>query len=177
MNRINLKSRRHAAGFTLIETAIAIVIGLVIIGGVLGLVNGTFSKSDVSNEVTNVNGIFTSARALKSSAGYGAAGSDLTATLINTKEIPLNMSVVGTTVQNSWGGAVTVASTGSGFTINYAAVPTDACVGLATRIAGSGAMETTINGGTLITGSVDQATANSQCSAGAANTITWTSLN
>lgn len=177
MKHHNINFRRRTAGFTLIETAIAIVIGLVIIGGVLGLVNGTFSKSDVNNEVTNVNGIFTSARALKSSTGYGAAGTDLTATLINTKEIPLNMSIVGTTVQNTWSGAVTVASTGAGFTINYAGVPTDACVGLATRISGSGALETTINGGTLINGPVDQATANAQCSAGAANTLTWTSLN
>ena len=74
---------------------------------------------------------------------------------------------------NDEGQSVTVTSTGMGFAITSSALPKDACIALATRVAKNQYEQTKINSGAATTAEVTTAAATTGCS-GATNTITWT---
>ena len=132
-----------------------------------------FGKQTNNTEQMNVAELIINTRALKSSQGYGASGANLVPQLVATNGIPNGLTVVSNVPYNAWNGAVTVVSAGVSFTITYAAVPQDACVALATKVAKNPSFTTTINAGSAMSGEVTAATATTGCSA-AANTIAWT---
>lgn len=168
-------SYKDQGGFVSIEVIIVLVV-------ILGLLALGASKMDMLNtggdtteEMSNIQALYANTRGLKSSQGYGATGTDLTSQLITLKGIPKNMSVVSGVVYNLFNGAVTIVSTGPGFTISSANLPAEVCIKLATKVSRSGNFSsTTINANSAISGEVVPATAATQCS-GSTNTVAWTS--
>ena len=134
---------------------------------------GLFGSSNISEEQGNIAALTTNTRALKGSNGYGTSGTNLVTSLIAVNGVPKNMSVVSGVLYNVYGGSVTVTSTGMGFAITSSALPKDACIALATRVAKNQYEQTKINSGTATTAEVTTAAATTSCSA-ATNTITWT---
>lgn len=171
----NGSTNKKQRGFVSIEVIIVLVV-------VLGLLALGASKMDMLNtggdtteEMSNIQALYANTKGLKSSQGYGTAGTDLTPQLVSMKGIPKNMAVVSGVVYNLFNGSVTITSTGAGFTISSGNLPTEVCIKLATKVSRSGNFtSTTINSNSAIPGEVVPATATTQCS-GSTNTVAWTS--
>lgn len=167
-------SNRKQSGFLSIE-AIAvvffIVVGLALAASRTDMLGG---GSEASEEISNIQTLYTSTKALKGSGGYGASGTNLVPQLVSTGGIPKSMSIVSGKIYNAFGGEVTVLSTGVGFTIASANVSGTSCNKAATKISRGGAFySTTIGANAATVGEVTSSVAATQC-ATSANTITYT---
>lgn len=169
-------NRNSQSGFSLMELMVVIGIIAVLVIGVLTYKAMAKGDSNVSRETDNVSVIISKIQRLKGGASYGASGADLLPIAINANAVPKSMSIVGSTVTNVWGGAVTIKSTGNGFYVNYAGVPKEACLAMAGAIAGSTDTTTAINGGAPISGAIDPIVANTQCNADPSS-LQWNVLN
>lgn len=171
----NGSAGKRQRGFVSIEVIIVLVVvlGLLALGASkMDMLN---TGSDTTEEMSNIQALYANTKGLKSSQGYGTAGADLTAQLVSIKGVPKNMSIVSGVVYNLFNGAVTITSTGPGFTISSANLPTEVCIKLATKVSRSGNfVSTTINSNSAIAGEVVPADAAAQCSS-ATNTVGWTS--
>ncbi|MDO7931593.1 type 4 pilus major pilin [Xanthomonas euvesicatoria pv. eucalypti] len=177
MKRIrSFASPRSQAGVSLVELVIGMVILGAIVIAILGVARGARGSSKVQTEGQNYNALIECTRNMKSAGTYGASGTNLMPAAINRQCVPTTMPVTGTTAANQFGGAVTLVSTGTGFTLTTAAIPQEVCSGLATDLSQSGAYSTKINSGTAITGPVSVASADAGCNA-TANTVAWTITN
>lgn len=168
---LGLRSSKQA-GFGALETMIAIVVGLVTVLGAVAWYSKLTNTANNNSEIENVSSLITNTRQLKTSSGFGASGTDLIPILVKNEGIPETMQKTTTTVFNVWGGAVTNVSTGTGYTLTYAAVPESNCIFLATKSTNSKSLSLRINGGTAIVGEVTAIAANTACS-GASNTLAW----
>ncbi|HEP8725751.1 TPA: pilus assembly protein PilX [Pseudomonas aeruginosa] len=173
---INRKAlAKKQAGFGAIE----MIVVLIIVIGLLALAasrwDTLFGSNEAAEEISNVNMLMAGAKNLKTSSGYGTSGTNLVPALIKADAVPKNMTVTSSAIYNTWGGAVTVVSTGTGFTVTSAAIPEGVCMTLATKLASGGVYSTKMNSGTAIIGAVTQAAATSGCSSATSNTITWAS--
>lgn len=166
---------KKQAGFGAIE----MIVVLIIVIGLLALAasrwDALFGSNEAAEEISNVNMLMAGAKNLKTSSGYGAANTNLVPALIKAGAVPTNMTVTSNAIYNTYGGAVTVTSTGTGFTVTSAAIPEGVCMTLATKLARGGVYSTKINTGGVIVGEVTQAAATSGCSSATSNTITWAS--
>lgn len=143
-------NKKRESGFTLIEVMVVMVIGIVIIAVATGGVRRAFAGNEVNTETRNVNDLMANIQAMKGVDGFSSISTQL---LHRVHGIPTALSTTdGTSVLNSWNGAVTIRGNGTAFTINYAAVPESACIQLATKIAEAGAMRVHV-GSTPITNS------------------------
>ncbi|HBN8268386.1 TPA: pilus assembly protein PilX [Pseudomonas aeruginosa] len=173
---INRKAHaKKQAGFGAIE----MIVVLIIVIGLLALAasrwDTLFGSNEAAEEISNVNMLMAGTKNLKTSSGYGASGTNLVPALIKAGAVPKNMTVTSGALYNTWGGAVTVVSTGTGFTVASAAVPEGVCLTLATKLARGGVYSTKINSGTAIVGEVTQAAATTGCSSATSNSLTWAS--
>ena len=159
--------RQKQGGFLSIEAigvVLLIVAGLAIAASRMGMLSG---GSEASEEVSNIQTLYSNVKALKGNGGYGAAGTDLVAQLSATGGIPKNMSLVSGKIYNAFGGQVSILSTGVGFSVTTANVPTSVCNKAVTSISRGGAFaSTTIGSNAAIVGEVTAATAASQCTDG-----------
>jgi type II secretory pathway pseudopilin PulG len=170
--RGTISNRKDQLGFGALEVMIALVIGAIVILGAVFWYPKLMNSSNNGDELQNVSTLVSNTRQLKTASGYGATGTNLVPTLITAGGIPDGMQKTATTVFNAWDGAVTIASTGTGFSLTYAGVPAENCVFLATKGAGSSSLSTKLNSGSAITGEVTAAAASAGCST-ATNSITW----
>ncbi len=156
--------QKRQAGFLSIEAIVVLVI-------VLGLLALGASKMDILTGNSNA-----ATKGLKTSAGYGTTGTDLMATHIANGSVPKNVQVVSGVAKNLYGGNLSVTSTGTGFSISEAALPSDACIKLALKVSAGGTFaSTTFNGGTATTGPLSSAAATAGCNAANnQNTVVWT---
>lgn len=163
------------AGFGAIE----MIVVLIIVIGLLALAasrwDALFGSNESAEEISNVNMLMAGTKNLKTSSGYGAAGTDLVPGLIKANAVPKNMTVVSGVLYNIWGGSVTVVSTGTGFTVTSSTIPEGNCLTLSTKLARGGIYSTKINAGTTIIGEVTQSAATTGCSSATSNSVTWTS--
>ncbi|WP_337263670.1 MULTISPECIES: type 4 pilus major pilin [unclassified Serratia (in: enterobacteria)] len=187
------RSAIHRGAITLLEAAIYIVIALVILTVAITQGGGLFNRNDASTEYNNAAELLTNTRTLMKTAGiYDFASAEaMTGAMIQFGGAPANMTVVGTkssgsaTLQNLWGGAVTVqpvATAGgqtSSFSLTYEAVPLEACITLATKLSAAPSIVTTQVNGTTTHGPVAASAIGAQCTAdnGAVgqNSLTFTS--
>ncbi|MDH0341961.1 type 4 pilus major pilin [Chromobacterium haemolyticum] len=168
--------KKKQGGFTAIEVMVVIIIGIVIYALSTGKLSQLFGKSNVSEEISNVNTLLANTKQMKTTSGYGASGTNLVPQLISAGGVPPNVSVIGGVLYNTWGGAITIVSTGAGFTIQQATVPQDACIAMVTKIAKGGAFfSTKVNAATAVTGEYTTAQANTDCTSATSNTTLWTS--
>lgn len=166
-----LNGRYKQQGLTFPELLIAIAIGIIFLMNVPSM----FSKGSVvannSVENDNIQSLITSIRGLRTSSGYGASGTDLMPSLLNSGGVPESMTKpTTTTLANTWGGSITAVSTGTGYTLTYSGVPRANCVQLAIRTPSN--LSLSINSGSAITGEVTTAAANSGCS-NDSNSLAW----
>ncbi|KAF1702978.1 type 4 pilus major pilin [Pseudoxanthomonas kaohsiungensis] len=169
----NYSFARKQAGLTLIELSIGIVIGLVILAVAVGAISSTMSKSDINSDAQGLSGIIAGTKTLRTNGSYGATGTNLVPSLIALKAVPSSVTVSGTTLQNQWGGSLTVVSTGNGYTVTTSAIPQDACIEHAIKLSKT-MLSTSINAGADIGGAVTAAQATTGCNAsGNANSIAF----
>lgn len=156
------------AGASLVEAVLFLVIVAVILIGVFALFSGAFSSSKVQNEMNYVQALAGDVESLyATNHDYGTA--DITATLTSTRSAPPPM-IVGATLVNSWGGAVTVTGASSVFTINYAGVPQKECIQLSQISVNPTAVS--VNG-TALTLPLTVTAVTAACSSATSNTIAW----
>lgn len=159
-------------GFGALEVMIAIFVGIFAVIGAIAWNSKLTNTANNNDELQNVSSLITNTRQLKTQSGYGATGTDLIPVLLSGDGIPENMQKSGTAVFNVWGGAVTNISTGTGYTLSYAAVPDANCIFLASKSANSNAQTVRINGGSAIVGEVTAIAASAACTGGT-NSLTW----
>lgn len=165
------------AGVLSIEMIIVLGIVALILLGVGGRIAVSFLSNDNTSELSNLTSIYSAIKDTKTTVGYGAAGTDLSATIIAGGHLPTNIAVSGTTISNQFGGTYTLTSTGQGFTITDPGIPQKNCVKIASGATQSGQYaSTTVNGGSANTGPMSTAAAQTSCSS-AVNSITFTSTN
>lgn len=171
--------RRRQGGFTAIELFVVIIVGLGIFIYAAANIDKLFGNSESLEEIRNVQQIAIATKGLRNpSTGYGSANTDLVPVLINSGAIPGTMAIVGTTIQNTWGGRVTVKSNGFTYTFGVAAVPKTQCTTMATKLGGSGIFERSVKiGGTATNTTSVAAVATACAAAGAAVELEFTSLN
>lgn len=174
----NCHTRASAKGFTVMEVLIVLLIAAFIIALVGPRIVKLFGRSEVTFETQNIADLTANTKGLRDRGSYGAAGTDLVPSLIANDGLPESLTNTAGVITNSWGGKVTVVSTGIGFTLTYTApMPQAACITLATKLSNSAINTTKINAAAAITGPVTQAQATADCAAGTANTIVFTSTN
>lgn len=174
---ITNKSRKSQAGMTMIEgLAWMALAGIVVAGALVANASG-WGGNKIRQDTTQLTSLFGNAKKLQDVSGYGAAGTNLIPAMVVQKLVPADMTASGNTLTNKYGGAITLVSTGIGYTLSSAGYPSEACmeVGRNISLAGSG-MTTSINGGGAISGQVASATAAAQCT-GTTNSVAWTAAN
>lgn len=162
----------NQGGFGALEVMIALMIGAIVIIGAVAWYAKLTNNSNNGDELSNISSLLTNTRQLKTASGYGASGTDLIPTLLNGGGVPDNMQKSGGAVFNAWDGAVTIKSTGTGFTLTYAGLPPQNCIFFATKASNSSSITTSINGGTPTAGEITSVAASAACT-GATNTVSW----
>lgn len=176
MNRtIRIPSKRLARGMTLLEMLVVVAIIGVIIALASGRVGGFNNAQKISNHIVQTSSLIANTKQLRGTTGYGASGADLVPTLIKSGLVPSGMQVSGSTIKSVFGGTVTVASTGNGYTVTDPTIPQDACIQILPKISMSGVVSTKVGTSTAITGEVDSAAATTNCASATANSVAWTS--
>ncbi|MCX2694507.1 type 4 pilus major pilin [Pseudomonas sp. DCB_CB] len=166
--------KNQVGAMSAIEMALIIAVGVVALYAAVAYGPKLWASSDNSRELENISSLVTNVRNLKTVSGYGASGTNLVPQLITAGAVPGPMTISGTTIINTWGGVVTIVSTGYGFTVTAPSIPATGCIFLATKFAATGSVTTKINSGTAVSGEVTSAAATTGCN-GATNTIVWSS--
>jgi len=159
-------------GASAIELVVYLFVAMLILIAAMVWFNKLTTNANNQGELENVTSLLASTRTLKTSSGYGAANTNLLPVLVKAEAVPDSMQKSGNTVFNVWGGAVTVVSTGTGYTLTYAGVPASNCTFLAAKSPKSTTSSLSINGGAGSTAEVTSTAADTACSA-ATNTLAW----
>ncbi len=159
--------------WNLIALGIVIVATLVLIAGVLFFFHNSNQQSQASQTVAEINEIVGNVDTLYQGYNTGYAAISTTG-LVTAGAFPKNMVVgetaagTGTSVDDAWGGAVTVApgdtagaNTASQFTVTFNGVPTKACTNIVVQLEDN-ATAVAVNGTTLTT-PVDPTTLATSC--------------
>jgi prepilin-type N-terminal cleavage/methylation domain-containing protein len=169
----NAKSKRQA-GLTLIETLVALAIFALVVGGAIALFSGASSSQTTTQMTSDLNALKASTKSLYfGQGGYGTAS--LGEVLINGKKVPSTFAITGTAparvINHSLNGTVAVTGATAAFTVTTTAIPTDVCIGLATM---SGWDSVKVGTAAARVPPVSPATASTDCSAAATQTIVFT---
>lgn len=168
-----------SGSITLTEAIVWFLLLLGVIIGILAATRSAFTSNDVNNELNNIEFMVNKSRTLLKQNGIYDFSSDaeMTGALIEYGGVPDTMNVTGekssgsATLQNVWGGTVSVApeadDTGNntGFSITYNDVTQSACATLAGQLSSTGLIDTTSINGTATDGAVSVTDAGSQCTA------------
>lgn len=163
------------SGFTAIELIVVLAIALTVIVIAVSRFDIMFSSSNVAEEISNINTLSSSTKTLRTTSGYGTAGTSLINVLDKSGGIPKNLSVVSGVVHNTYGGTIDVTSTGAGYSIVATGIPQSDCIKLAVKQSKAAFYSTTINTSAARVGEVTSTDATTECTSLTANTITWTS--
>lgn len=171
---------RRQRGMTLVETMIAIAIGLIIVAvGVKG-VRAAMADSRSTDEVGDLPRIFANLQKVYAQRPSFAGATQ--AIFVNNNAFPDSMVTSGsTTVNNRWGGSVTIAVTSIGAGSNNAltyettAVPSSECSNVIPQL-DSVTRVVTVNGTTVKQDKLptDLAALGTACSADVANDVVYT---
>lgn len=175
-NSIFPQSMKKQRGFTAIELFVVIIVGIGLFIYAANNIDKLFGSSAQTEEVRNIQQFYVNVKSLKTNSGYGTSGTDLLPSVVAINGVPKNMTVTAGVPYNEWGGAIAIASTGTGFTITYNAVPQDACVALAQKLSSGGNFASVkLNANAAQTGQISAATAATQCNSATANVLVFTS--
>lgn len=150
---------------------------VVILGGVLAR---TFMLNNQTSNVAEnaaISSLYQAVKTnLKSNSGYGTSGTDLIATLNQTQGLPKNLTYDGTSLDNTYGKAYTLVSTGTGFTLTDPGISEADCIKIVVQQSSNGSWDGGVSAGSgsASTSSISTADAATMCSS-TSNTITLTS--
>ncbi|EAS0547727.1 prepilin-type N-terminal cleavage/methylation domain-containing protein [Salmonella enterica] len=126
------------SGFTLIESMVVMIIGVMVLAGAATGINKLFVANNVSTEAQNIQTIAANMKMVASAEGGFADISD-TATAESLKIFPANMKQDGAgNVKNVWGGAVNVKGAADSYELVYNSVPAEECVQIASKLRTAG---------------------------------------
>ncbi len=167
---------RREEGLSVMEIVIIALVGLILLAAVLIVYHRFQRDNEVSTGISDLTSSISSIEAqFQGQSSYGTSGTSLNTLAINAKLVPSSMVVNGS-LQDPWGGAVTIAAATQGFTIEYQNLPQSACEALG-KLQMGGLLSTTINGSTLAGGQNPPANnpvaVDGACTTGNNNTITW----
>lgn len=166
-----LHPKRMNRGMTLIEGIIYLAIAAFVLVAAVGLIKKALSSSDVNKEQQALVQLLTLTPQLRSTNGYGNSGTNLVPQLETIGAIPSTMSLVGDSLYNTWGGEMTVVSTGMGYKVTDKSVPQEPCVKITKMISATNEIKTSVNSGSAVRGEVSTAQAMQFCSNEDENTI------
>jgi len=167
---------RLQSGFTLLEMIAVIALGAVLIAGALKLFNSSTSKSNSLAMAIDLNALRTNTQSLyNGQGGYGTGV--LNQTLITASQVPTDLTVSGSSITTSNGGAFTITGATNAFTIALSNLPSDVCSSMVAN-SSTGWKSVQVGTGAAITAfpvSPDTATSDSNCGGTPPFTVTWTS--
>lgn len=175
---VNFGARQRGA--SLLEGIAYLGIAALVILGAVSLLTSAFSNAQSNRGTTEVVSIRTGVKKLYTGQANSYGTADITAALNTARIFPTTLTPNGTPVtsmNNSWGGLVTVAGTSSGatFTITYTLVPQDACISMVSGATGWTQIdEGAGNNNPITTFPATPTNANTLC-ANATNTVNFTS--
>src|SRR5260363_342638 len=184
-NAMTIRAPAPSSRTIRIPTTIIISLEMMIVVGILiVLLIGAGARiviallaNDNAAEMSNVQALYSALKDIKTTAGYGAPGTELSEAVIAAGSVPGNMTVHDNAIQNQWGGVYALTSTGQGFTIRDPDIPDKNCIKIALAQSQAGQFSSTaINGGAEMSGALSAADTVSAC-AEKRNTIAWTSSN
>jgi type II secretory pathway pseudopilin PulG len=161
-------------GASLLEGIAYLGIAAIVVLGAVSLLTGAFGSAKANQMTEEVVALRTAVRKLYIGQSYPT--SSLVPSLLLANAIPNTLArPTNSTLSNSWGGAVTIVGTSTGFNITYNAVPQDVCVSM---ISGASGWTQIDQGGNnpITSFPATVANANSLCSVSSAagNTVTFT---
>jgi len=148
-------------GMTLVGLAIVVAAGV-----------GLYIKVNSTSALTSINTLLNETKSLLMSTGYGTA--NLVPALIRSGAVPKGISIIGDTLFNSAGGAITVTGRGIGFVVSTAGINEQDCMKLATTLGNGDIASTRINSAAAMVGEISPSQASAACVAGKNNTVTFT---
>jgi type II secretory pathway pseudopilin PulG len=171
----SLLARRRQNGLTLIETLVAVLLGLIVLAGVFTIFATTLSGSKLSDAEQNLTTVVLNAKQLYSGQPNFSGLSNSIA--YKASVFPTNMATSATDITNKWHGQVTIKANANPrlFDVTYEKVPQSECIKLASFQYGQwSALK--INGTTIdqTAGTSPTTTAATACQDGDANTLVWT---
>lgn len=124
------------AGATLLEALSFLAIAAIVVIGATSLLTSAFSSSDTNTHLRELISLKTAVKSYLSGQGNYAGATNTN--LIAAGLVPSTLSVSGTNITNSYGGAVTIASAtgGTSYSITTAALTKQACVKLVPQLSG-----------------------------------------
>ena len=165
--------RIRQRGASLLEGIAYLGIAAIVILGAVSLLTNAFGSAQANRTTEEVLSIRTAVRKLyMGQAGYGTTS--LNTTLVTAHALPSGLSQTGSTITNSFGGAVTVTGANTAFTITYAALPQDVCINSVSGANGWNQIDAA-GSNAITTFPAAPADAAKVCAVNGANTITFTS--
>lgn len=149
-----LNKKKHTQGMSLVELLLVVGLAAIILAGMFVAYNKVQSTNAANTESTNIS---TLRAGIKNLYGTTSNFSGVNAqVLLNARAVPDSMrTATGTTINNSFGGTVTVApatfaggGANNAFAITYPNVPVDVCAKLVVAVAQSFNL-VTVNGTTV----------------------------
>ncbi|EMR7683784.1 prepilin-type N-terminal cleavage/methylation domain-containing protein [Yersinia enterocolitica] len=120
-------------GFTLIESMVVMIVGVMILASSATGINKLFVANNVSTESQNIQTIAENMKVVASSEGGYGDINDLK-TVISLKVIPSNMKNDGIVVKNVWGGDINITTTNDTYTLSYPSVPVEECIQIVSKL-------------------------------------------
>lgn len=173
MMKISQRGLKKQAGFNLIELLLALGIIVILFLGVFVTYNMVRSQTESNAASKQIMAIRSGVKALYAGKStYGTAV--INQALITGTYLPQDVRT-GTAgaLYNQWNGAIIVTGATNAFTLEYKAVPQDACVKVVSDTVASGWQSVSI-GGTVVAN--DPVAIGAACAANATSNIIWTSL-
>lgn len=188
MSFLSQKSAVHRGALTLPEAIIVSIVAMIIVVAVYQSGGGLFKSADYSEEMSNSSEIMNNTRGMLKTGGvYNfSSAAAMTGALIQFGGAPGSMAVVGTksagnaSLNNRWGGTVTVGPVSSGggqktaFALTYTQVPQEACAQMSQKLSGANNVASTSINGSTTNGPVDSSIASGKCTADSGSTGTNT---
>jgi hypothetical protein len=138
----NTKRFHHAVslhkqqGASLLEGIAYLGIAALVVLGAVSLLTGASASAKANQTNTELVSLRTAVKKLYAGQAYPVSTS-LTDLLIKAEAVPSTLQRSGTSITNSWGGAVTVeGTTATTFTIVYENIPQDVCVNTLSGLTG-----------------------------------------
>ena len=177
-NTFPLSSRFKQAGLTLTELMVSLAVAGLLVGGAVMFARSAGDQQSSNQHTSEAVGFRSAMRSLFNGQGnFGsttATYASQNATLVSAGKVPATLSASGSTITNSWGGAVDVMGNNANFYLSTASVPKTVCIDLVSQAIQAGWNGVGVGGAYPGTSSsttiVSPATAATYCSA-AANTI------
>lgn len=143
------------------------ITGLIAVAAVVAY---ALQKPNQAAEIQAISTIMNEMRQNRNSTGYGT--SDYVPALVAA--VGKTITVTNGKLYNKSGGDITVVGAGTGFTVSTSKLNQSDCIKIATSISGGDVASTKINGGSNLTGEVSTLTAQTACTSGNTNTLSFT---